>query len=144
MPRRGAVPAAAGPPYNAFVTPNPPLAARFWRHPPSWLALVLALAAGCEKPETITQYETPRTAPRAVAIDAGEVRKLLDHMFAAIVPAGEKAWFFKLVVPASAAEELGKKFDEFLATVDAKSDAALPEWTLPEGWRAAEGGNEMR
>ncbi len=131
-------------PYNAVVTPHPLLAARLRRHSPAWFALVLALAAGCEKPETVRQYDTPRSAPRAVAVDADEVRKLLDHMFAAIVPAGGKAWFFKLVVPAPAAEEMGKKFDDFLATVDAKPNAAIPAWTLPEGWTAAEGGNEMR
>ncbi len=109
-----------------------------------WLALALALAAGCEEPEAISHYETPRTGPRAAAVDADEVRGLLDHMFTAIVPAGDKAWFFKLVVPAAAADAVRQPFDDFIAAVDAKPDAALPEWTLPEGWTVAAGGNDMR
>lgn len=123
------------------------------------LAIISALAAaGCEQPETIRKYETPRVEPRAVAVDPAEVRKQLDHMFAAVAPATDKAWFFKLVVPASAAEALRQPFDDFLATVDVaaadspervaeaerQKELPLPSWTLPEGWTAAPGGNQMR
>ncbi len=57
-------------------------------------------------------------------------------MLVAIVPAGNKAWFFKVVAPGAAADELRKPFDEFLATVKADDAGDLPSWTLPAGWSA--------
>ena len=105
-------------------------------------ALTLALVA-CDQPATITKYETPRVEPRATAVDLDKERARLDHMFAAIVPAGDSAWFFKLVVPAPAAQDMRKPFDDFLASVNAAPDAELPSWTLAEGW-TQQPGDAMR
>jgi len=145
MGRKAAVPDPQPGPYNAGVTPTRIAAVRPAR--PLCLGLVLAaalLAAGCEEPETVRKYETPRAAPRAKPIDADAVRSKLDHMFAAIVPAKDAAWFFKLVVPAPAADDVRKPFDEFLATVDVNPGDELPAWEIPSDWTAEVGGNEMR
>ncbi len=116
------------------------------------LAIAAALVAGCSAPEEITTYETPRTQPRVVAVDAAEARAKLDHMFAAVIPAGDTAWFFKLLTPdAAAANAVRKPFEDFVATVDvgdmvdvdADKNADHPAWKLPDGWTEQPGG-EMR
>jgi hypothetical protein len=140
-----AVPDPPPAPYNAGVTPTFFAAVRPARPLLLGLSLAVALVAGgCEEPETVRKYDTPRVSPRAKAVDAERVRGLLDHMFAAVVPAKDTAWFFKLVVPAIDADALREPFDEFLATVDAKPGDKLPSWELPEGWTAEEGGAAMR
>jgi hypothetical protein len=112
------------------TTDRPPRRAR-WR--PLALASLLAVG-GCSKPEEITTYETPRTEPRVAAVDTGELRDALDHMFTAIVPAGDVAWFFKLVARGDAADAVRQPFIDFLATVKAEKGAEAPTWELPEGW----------
>jgi hypothetical protein len=111
-------------------------------------ALAIALingSLGCEQADEIAAYETRRTEPRVTAVDPDEVRAILDHMFAAVVPAEGKAWFFKLVVPGADAEAMREPFDKFLATVDvSESSDGRPAWRLPEGWTAQEGGSAMR
>ncbi len=97
------------------------------------LASVL-LFAGCSKPEEITTYETPRAEPRVAAVDPDELRDVLDHMFTAIVPAGDAAWFFKLVARGNAADAVRQPFIDFLATVKADKGATVPTWELPAGW----------
>lgn len=94
----------------------------------------MLIVAGCSKPEEITTYETPRAEPRVAAVDAGELRDALDHMFTAIVPAGEVAWFFKLVARGDAADAVRQPFIDFLATVRAEKGAETPTWELPGGW----------
>lgn len=116
-----------------------PAARRLRLHAACATAAIALLLTACDQPETIAKYETPRVEPRATPVDLDKERSRLDHMLAAIVPAGTKAWFFKLVVPAPAAKEMGLAFDQFLATVKAEPEAQLPEWKLPEGWTQKEG-----
>jgi hypothetical protein len=103
-----------------------------------WAAAAL-LVTGCGPSESITSYDTPRTEERLPAVDPDEVREQLDHMFTAIVPAGEKAWFFKLVVTGAAADAVRQPFADFVATVDVDAEGDLPGWTLPDGWEQQEG-----
>lgn len=146
-PPPAAVPRAAGLPYNAGVKPRPCFACRP-RLALLALPLAAALIAGCDQPAEITTYETLQVQPRVVAVDPNEVRAILHHMFAAIIPAGDKAWFFKLVVPGSAAAEMKAPFDKFLATVDvgdmvdvdADKNVDRPTWKLPPGWTEQPGG----
>jgi hypothetical protein len=107
------------------------------------LVVVAALLAGCREEETITTQEVPRLTPRPRTFSAEEAAASLDHMLAAIVPHGEKGWFFKLVAPAPAAEELRKPFEEFIGSVQLGDAGGTPKWTLPEGWTEKPGG-EMR
>ncbi len=95
---------------------------------------VVALA-GCQKAETISTYDAPRTEPAPRAVDVEAERKSLDHMFAAIVPQKDKAWFFKLVAPdEAAANALRKPFAEFVSSITLGEGDAAPTWKLPEGW----------
>ena len=64
-------------------------------------------------------------------------------MFTAILPAGDQAWFFKLVVPGAEADAMRKPFDAFVATINAKPGAKLPTWNLADGWTERPG-DEMR
>ena len=107
-------------------------------------AIILAALAqpGCREPESIQTYDTPRTEPRPKRLDANGARASLDHMFAAVVPDGKKAWFFKLVAPANAAESLRKPFDLFVASIELQ-DGKTPKWKLAEGWQEKPG-DEMR
>jgi hypothetical protein len=106
-----------------------------------WPLTALALVVGCTPADEIETYDAPRSEPRLRAVDAAAEYDRLDHMFAGIVPHGGKAWFFKLVVPGSAADKFKEPFTRFIASVDAGGAAAAPKWTLPEGWteRPAEG-----
>lgn len=105
----------------------------------------LALAcAGCQEEASIATYDTPRTTPPATAVDPAEVRKGLDHMFAAVVPHGKQAWFFKLVAPAEVAEQLKQPFDDFVKSIELGEPGKQPTWKLAEGWTERAGGAEMR
>ncbi|HYO24161.1 MAG TPA: hypothetical protein VEQ85_04355 [Lacipirellulaceae bacterium] len=106
------------------------------------------VVSGCEKPPEISTYEGPRTESRTAAT-VEELRAAQDHMFAAILPSGDQAWFFKLVARGAAADEVRKPFEEFIASVDARgaqpaaggergAAPVLPTWTLPEGWNLLE------
>jgi len=100
--------------------------------------------AGCREEAAINSYETPRTAPPARAVDPAEVRKSLDHMFAAVVPHGEQAWFFKLVAPAADADLLKQPFEDFVKSIELGEPGKQPTWKLAEGWTEKAGGGEMR
>jgi hypothetical protein len=124
------------------VKPHRLLAARAPRRRVLWPALLVALA-GCTKQDEIAVYDTPRAEAPTKRSDPDAVRAVLDHMFTAIVPAGDQAWFFKLVAPGAVAEELRRPFDDFVRTVEVERGDKRPTWTLPEGWRE-EAGNAMR
>jgi hypothetical protein len=110
----------------------------------AFLAAALALCvAGCDAPEAISTYDTPRTAPRGEPLSAPAIAASLDHMFAAVVPDGGKAWFFKVVAPAADAKSVGKSFDQFLSTIELQPDGKTPGWKLPEGWQEKPG-TDMR
>jgi hypothetical protein len=75
-------------------------------------------------------------------LDVETARANLDHMFAAVVPDGKTAWFFKLVAPAKAAESLRTPFDEFVASIELQ-DGKTPKWKLAERWQEKPG-DQMR
>ena len=127
--------------------------------------LSLVVLAGCGEQEQVASYSVPKphvleeqNPPPAATppeTDADDVQRLRstgepaptgeprDRMLAAIVPQGERFWFFKVTGPKDAVQE---QIEEFLALVesvrfaDEKSD---PTWTLPDGWER-QPGSEMR
>lgn len=103
------------------------------------VALLAVIVVGCRNQEQITVVDTERTELPRQELDAEAARGQLDHMFAAIVPHGDKAWFFKVVASGSSAEEAGAAFDGFISTVSldgVSQDAKTPNWELPEGWES--------
>ena len=104
-----------------------------WVLAPLFLAIFLL---GCKPQEEIRSYTTARTSPPRKPIDAELAASLLDHTLAAIMPQGDKAWFFKLAGPAKAIERNREAFLKFLSTVKlADNPAETPDWQIPEQWQ---------
>ena len=95
---------------------------------------VLALTAGlggCHRQDQIERYQVSRDKPP-------------HRMLGAIVPRGERGWFFKLT---GANEIVAKEADKFQAFIESiqfgEGDEAEPAWKLPEGW-TQKPGEDMR
>ncbi len=102
----------------------------------STLVLALSAAIGCQRGEEISTHRTPRQEPPRQAIDHAAFAQQLDHTLAAILPQGNRAWFFKLTGPATAIDRRRADFLQFLTTVaSAESTDGPPTWQLPEGWQ---------
>jgi len=98
--------------------------------------LLSVLVLGCKPQEEVRTYTIPRTSPPRKSVDAEVIAGLLDHTLAAIVPQGNKAWFFKLAGPAQAIDRHREAFLEFLSTVKLADKAAeTPAWQIPEQWQ---------
>jgi hypothetical protein len=106
------------------------------------LTVGVLLASGCKPRDAIRHYrapkagatESPDRSRNATAREAG-------RMLAAVIPQGERAWFFKLTGPEAAVAPHADAFRRLLRSlefVDGK-----PQWKLPAGWREVPGG-EMR
>ncbi|MCI0376243.1 MAG: hypothetical protein L0215_01420 [Gemmataceae bacterium] len=95
-----------------------------------WLCVLVPLClAGCREDEPIVKQTVPRVS-------------VMQRFFGAILPKGEKIWFFKLVGTEDDMAELQEPFDEFLKSIDF-TDPLKPKWKLPKGW-IEEVGKEMR
>jgi hypothetical protein len=55
-------------------------------------------------------------------------------MLAAILTAGDKAWFFKIVGPAAELDTRVDELQEFFASLRPAVGTALPTWKLPSDW----------
>ena len=55
-------------------------------------------------------------------------------MLAAILPDGDKAWFFKVVAPLAEINERADKVAEFFASVRIAAGKPRPDWQLSDGW----------
>lgn len=96
--------------------------------------LMLALA-GCGEQEAIRHYTVPKTAgAKAEPPRSGST----DRTLAAMVPQGERTWFFKMIGPN---EAVAAEKDDFLALVKSVhfNDESEPTWTLPDGWERTDG-----
>ncbi len=121
------------------------------RWPCAVLAVLMA-ASGCQKAAEIAHYKVPKepeVSPSeglaAGADNSGEAGNAqTDRMLAAIVPHGDKAWFFKL---SGLAEAVGKHSETFQTLIQSvsfpESAGGKPQWKLPDGWQQ-KSGSEMR
>lgn len=102
--------------------------------------LVALALAGCQNDE-IRHYQVPRVENlEAEPATSGKSVRLLG----AILPHGEKTWFFKLMGDADAVKEHKEEFEKFVQSVQFTSQPEPPlEWKVPEGWRR-EAGSDMR
>jgi len=88
------------------------------------LALPLLLAAACGEDAEVVVY----TAPKEPSW----------RMLAAVVPAGDATWFFKLAAPSARALERKKEVEAFFDAL--KVEGGEVRWTLPPGWTEEKGG----
>jgi hypothetical protein len=78
---------------------------------------------GCEANDQIEHYQAPKP-PKF-------------RMLGAIVPHGERFWFFKVSGPIDVVGECKKEVDAFFDSVTFDGDK--PKWQVPGGWRQEEG-----
>ncbi|MBC8355790.1 MAG: hypothetical protein H8E66_27760 [Planctomycetes bacterium] len=91
----------------------------------------LVTICGCHPPDEISRYQIARAnSPH--------------RMLAAIVPQGDREWFFKLTGANEAVANQTDNFTAFLKSIQfGEGDEADPQWELAEGW-TQEPGKDMR
>src|SRR5688572_30712146 len=105
-------------------------------------ALTLIAAFGCREAEQIRSYSVPKEAVQVAETLPANPGEPSDRMLAAIMPAGEQAWFFKVVGPLAAVDAHEQEINGFFSSIQPVAEAQ-PKWTLPTGWKE-EAGNAMR
>jgi hypothetical protein len=106
------------------------------------LVAICVACVGCEQADQIHSYTVPAEkapASAAVSVATGEPT---DRMLAAIVPHGQRAWFFKAVGPIGVIDQEAQQIVDFLSTVRVAGDQQ-PTWKLPAGWQE-QAGSGMR
>jgi hypothetical protein len=100
------------------------------------LFLVAFTALACQE-EKIRHYQVARTETARPQANGGRAP---DQMLAAIVPHGERNWFFKLLGPASEVEPHKVAFETLVDSIRF-NDAGEPpiSWATPEGWAMERG-----
>lgn len=96
------------------------------------LVLTGLLHSGCGKEDSIVTQKAPVPA-RPPAKDA---------LLAAIVPVGQKAWFFKMSGPKAAVAAEQNRFRSLVLGLKVEGDT--PKWETPSAWEELEGGSSMR
>jgi hypothetical protein len=113
------------------------------------LAFVTALAAvvGCSPQAEIAHYSVPKeVVPKETQrqiVPASTPGEATDRMLAAVLPDGDRAWFFKVTGPIAAVEAQSKAIADFFGSVRVAPGKPHPNWTLPAGWQA-QAGSGMR
>ena len=96
----------------------------------------IAVLVGCGEDEIrhykAARLEQPKPAAKA-RVPMGEQRLL-----AAIIPHGERTWFFKLVGPVATINKLAESFDQFIRSIRFEEGKEI-SWTLPDGWEQQPG-----
>ena len=94
-------------------------------------AAVVCLLLGCRSEDQVLTYQIPKVKPP-------------HRMLGAILPQGERAWFFKLAGAYDSVAEQADRFRTFIESVRfGEGPEAEPTWTLPAGWQQLPG-NSMR
>ncbi len=115
------------------------------RRPRPLLVVPLAvLVLGCGRDERILSYTVPKepkqaAPPAAAAAEPPESSEPTHRMLAAILPAGDRAWFFKIVGPVAAVEKRADEVDKFFNSIRPADDGP-PTWQLPaDDWKEEQG-----
>jgi hypothetical protein len=91
------------------------------------------VAIGCRPAEEIHTYNVPKETVSRVTADSPSPAPT-DRMLVAILPEGNKAWFFKVVAPLTVINEREDELQEFLANLRIAAGKPHPDWQLPDGW----------
>jgi len=103
------------------------------------LGVTILLLAGCSPESGLPIFQRDQIRRYQVARP-----KLPHRMLAAIVPQGDRAWFFKVTGAAASVDAQSESFETFLKSFafgEAEEDD--PTWKLPENW-VQKAGSEMR
>ncbi len=112
------------------------------------LAAVLWAARGCAPPETVEHYRVPKPErvsaanhrQPAVAAAQGAARAVdAERLLGAIVPHGDRTWYFKMLGPRDALAAQAQAFRALVASVEFDDAASAPRWRLPAAWRERPG-----
>ena len=91
-------------------------------------AIAALVLPGCDEPEDIIKYKIPTKVPE-------QLQPGNERMLAVMVPRDDKVWFFKVMGPEKAVDQIDERFREFVTDVEFDA-AGEPELTeLPEDWR---------
>lgn len=97
-------------------------------------------AIGCGRSDQITSYDAPKeTAPSAAVAAPAATGPPTTRMLAAVLPDGDKAWFFKITGPIAQLEPLAEPIEKFLSSVRLAADKPHPDWVLPATWKGQAG-----
>lgn len=103
------------------------------------LCVATVLSVGCRPQDEIRAYNTPKEeAPRVQPV-ANETGAASDRMLAAVLPDGERAWFFKVTGPIGEVDQAAADIEKFFASIRPAADKPHPEWSVPTGWQEVAG-----
>jgi hypothetical protein len=108
----------------------------------------VSLLIGCGSRDQITTSNVPKetkTPPPTGTTQAtpATIGEPTHRMLTAILPAGNQAWFFKVVGPLDAVEKQEAEINKFFASIIA-GDGDRPKWELPTADWKEEQGSGMR
>jgi len=111
--------------------------------------MLVGTFCGCRPQEEVTTYTSERTSAPQKSVDPHSLAQQLDRFLVAILPQGNKAWFFKLSGPTPAIERQRSEFISFVETIShAEADSGQQDlelsWSLPEGWKEEKSDAEFR
>ncbi len=134
-----------------------------WKRP-MWgrwilLAAVAGGLSGCSDQEPVRHYKVPKPdqlyasnhveKTAAAAEGQGSIKpaashstKPTDRLLGAIVPFGEKTWYFKMTGPIGAVATQKDAFRQLVESISFADQDAKPTWTLPKGWTAKPGSGQ--
>jgi hypothetical protein len=103
------------------------------------LILIVPFALGCESQAQIQTYTVKKEQARAPVAAPAKAGEATDRMMGAILPAGDRTWYFKVTGPIAAIENSADEITTFFQSIRMPAGAAKPEWKLPEGWKEQAG-----
>jgi hypothetical protein len=109
-----------------------------------WALVVTSLAAvGCGQGDKIEAYNVPKEAAPRVQPVANEAGAATDRMLAAVLPDGDRAWFFKVTGPIAEVDAVAADVQEFFGSIRPAPGQTHPAWSAPSKWQK-QAGSAMR
>lgn len=109
-----------------------------------WTLLTASVTAvGCGPRDQIAVYEAPKEViPKEVVAQPAAIpaaATAADRMLAAILPDGDRAWFFKVTGPVADVDAKAKQILDFFQSVRLATGKTHPDWQVPAGWQERPG-----
>src|SRR5262245_36533392 len=104
------------------------------------ILFALLLLVGCQRPDDIVRYTVarPPQAEHSISTAASDDSVWVPgQLLGAIVPQGQRTWFFKLTGRLELVKPQLEPFLAFMKSVRLTDKG--PEWTLPGGWEQLPG-----